>query len=245
MTETLLKNGFRIELEEGLFLRGEVTAIEDRNAKPVLIVSHGFRGHKDWGFWPYVSDWFAERGFYTVRFDFSRIGAKSSGLNDKLVQESSTFGRELLDLGAVFSAITHDRLPLATLADPERIYLLGHSRSAASCLVFAAEHSEVRKIVAWNGGSVPQPDLNGGSSEAAVDDWVRNRERYDIPARLAALQFRLSSSKPAATQTGSSKRTGRSAIRRRIRRSFQSPAPIIRSAYPILMKALLRTSMSR
>ena len=47
--EVLDHQKFRIELDDGSFLSGDVRTIKDGAAKPVLLIGHGFRGHKDWG----------------------------------------------------------------------------------------------------------------------------------------------------------------------------------------------------
>lgn len=44
------------------------------NLKPVIIFSHGFKGFKDWGHFPIVAQWFAEKGLAFVRFNFSHNG---------------------------------------------------------------------------------------------------------------------------------------------------------------------------
>lgn len=152
----VVKKDFRIDLENELFIRGEVTLVEEQIKKPVLVISHGFRGYKDWGFWPYVATWFAERGFYVVHFDFSRVGALNSGADEASVQKLSTVSRELSDLDAVLAHLREHKLPLAEQAETERITLLGHSRAGGSNIIFAAEHSYIGSVIAWNGGPSPR-----------------------------------------------------------------------------------------
>ncbi|MBY0013979.1 alpha/beta hydrolase family protein [Paenibacillus typhae] len=81
---TIAAESFRLPLENGLYLEGEVrvpsgTGGDEGDSKgrlPVVILSHGFRGHKDWAFWPESAGRLAESGFYTVSFNFSRIAAR-------------------------------------------------------------------------------------------------------------------------------------------------------------------------
>ena len=39
-----------------------------------VIFVHGFKGFKDWGFVPYLCNYFAEQGFFTITFNFSHNG---------------------------------------------------------------------------------------------------------------------------------------------------------------------------
>ena len=191
--QLLAIESFKIELGEGLFLKGEVKTVEDGAAKPVLVVSHGFRGHKDWGFWREVTSRFAEQGFYTVSFDFSRIGARNEGLDERIAAAASTVSRELLDLEALVARLREEGLPLAGQAAPERLAILGHSRSGGSSIIYASEHSEVRAVVVWNGGAVPnRPETAPGQvltlqEQAILADVDSNEERYDIAGKFASL----------------------------------------------------------
>ncbi|MEI7027088.1 alpha/beta hydrolase family protein [Paenibacillus sp. y28] len=187
MASTLVvRKEFHLDLVQGLFVHGEVKAVNDGTVKPVLIAAHGFRGHKDWGFWPYVTSWLAERGFYTVQFDFSRIGVKNSGGDEYAVQQASTFSRELADLGAVLERVLDRSLPLAEQSDPASITLLGHSRAGGSSIVFAAEHPEVSAVIAWNGGVSPAP-APASSHPVLREDIEKNKERFNTSRLLASL----------------------------------------------------------
>ncbi|WP_238540249.1 hypothetical protein [Paenibacillus mucilaginosus] len=52
MTQVLTVQEFTIFSPEGIPIHGIIHALEDGVRKPVLILSHGFRGFKEWGFWP-------------------------------------------------------------------------------------------------------------------------------------------------------------------------------------------------
>jgi pimeloyl-ACP methyl ester carboxylesterase len=181
-----VKKEFQIDLEGGLFLKGEVTLVEDGIAKPVLLISHGFRGSKDWGFWPYVASWFAERGFYVVHFDFSRVGALNRGADEITIQRLSTVSRELSDLEAILEHLNGSKLPLFEQAETDRIALLGHSRAGGSSIIFAAEHSHIGAVVAWNGG--PRPSAAPGNPNPFIaEDLEQNNQRFDTSILLASL----------------------------------------------------------
>jgi uncharacterized protein len=193
--QLLAAQGFKVELGDGLYISGEVKTIADGAAKPVLIVSHGFRGHKTWGFWPDVTNRFAEQGFYTISYDFSRISARNDALGEHVVAEASTVSTELLDLETIVAELLQGVLPLSKEADVERLFLLGHSRSGGSSIIFASEHDEVKAVAVWNGGgapSLPPREPNQPLSlleQALIDDAQSNVQRFDITEKFGQLQI--------------------------------------------------------
>ncbi|MCR2804684.1 alpha/beta hydrolase family protein [Paenibacillus soyae] len=191
--QTLRSESFEIPLSGGLKVRGRVKTQENGVRKPVVVVAHGFRGFQDWGFWPDVTERFAEAGLYAVSFDFSRIAASEEGLNDARVAEASTLSQDVLDLGAVVRQLWQGQLPLGQEADPARIALLGHSRSGGSSIVFANENPElVGAVIVWNGGPGPvkastDSDLTKVQLAVALD-YESNPERFDITSRFSGLR---------------------------------------------------------
>ncbi|EFM11845.1 conserved hypothetical protein [Paenibacillus curdlanolyticus YK9] len=199
--KTLIVQSFKLELGEGLTIEGEVKSRQDNVLKPVVIVNHGFRGHKDWAFWPEVTRQLAEEGFYTVSYNFSRIAAVRDGLTEQQIAEATTLSQEQLDLHAVTQALLNRELPLAEQADTNRIGLVGHSRAGGSVIVYAAEHpEEVQAIVVWNGGAGPVRQQEQAGKPAAEqaeklsvleatlhEDQLRNAERYALVERVEAL----------------------------------------------------------
>ena len=62
---------------------------ENIESAPCIICVHGFKGFKDWGFWPYTGKFFAENGFFVLTFNFSH-----NGIGDNLTEftELQKFG---------------------------------------------------------------------------------------------------------------------------------------------------------
>ncbi|AIQ20596.1 hypothetical protein H70357_30825 [Paenibacillus sp. FSL H7-0357] len=192
--ETLTIERFKLPLDNGLYLEGEVRVPPGELLKPVVLISHGFRGHKDWAFWPEISGRLAESGFYTVSFNFSRIAARSAtGLGPQELAETATLSRELEDLEQVLRSLQDGRLPLAEQANLKRLALLGHSRAGGGNIVFAAEHPEVQALVVWNGGSAPpRSQADGGPAltpqdYAVQEDVERNKGRFNLEEALRLL----------------------------------------------------------
>ncbi|MBW7474691.1 lysophospholipase [Paenibacillus oenotherae] len=184
---------FGIDLGGGHFIHGEVKAVDDGTVKPVLVLSHGFKGHKDWGFWPEVSRRFAEEGFYTISYDFARIHARNEGQDERVVAAVSTVSREVRDIEAVVNAVRKGELPFANEADPERLAILGHSRSGSSSIIYAAEHPGVGAVVVWNGGSTPALPAGGNGEQlsyhdqAIIADIESNEARFDVANKFQSL----------------------------------------------------------
>lgn len=192
---TIANEAFRIEVEGGLLLNGDVKVYESNEKLPVLVLAHGFRGAKDWSFWPEVSSRFAAAGFYTVRFDFSRIAAKgeASALDEQAVAAAHTVSQELSDLETVVRYVRDGRLPLASRADAERLAVLGHSRAGGSVIVLGAGQEEVKAVVVWNGGGSPNRPVAANdealtlAQQAILDDLAANAERFDVHRSFVAL----------------------------------------------------------
>ncbi len=187
---------FRIELEEGLHIDGDVRTFRDGIAKPALIIGHGFRGHKDWGFWPDIAGRFAERGFYAVSFNFSRIAAAAADPHGSRAAEASTVSREIADWEAVADVLLHKDLPLAASeADTSRLSLLGHSRAGTTGILFAAGQPAVQALIVWNGGGSPnRPVAEDGRAlslreQAIIGDLDRNADRFDVKRAFAGLSI--------------------------------------------------------
>src|SRR6202022_3075119 len=63
---------FFLESTEGLPIRGNVDLRAAR--APVLICVHGFKGFKNWGFWPETARRLSDAGYCVVRFNFAHSG---------------------------------------------------------------------------------------------------------------------------------------------------------------------------
>jgi pimeloyl-ACP methyl ester carboxylesterase len=101
---------------------------------PAVLVAHGFKGFKDWGMFPWISERLAEAGLRAIRFDFSHNGV-----------EARDFDR--LDLFLLDTATRHQQ-DLRALAEalPGPLGLLGHSRGGGDVILFAASEPRVRCV---------------------------------------------------------------------------------------------------
>ena len=149
----------------GGVLRGDVrrrldadSAEAGRLASSVIVVCHGFKGFKDWGFFPYLAESLARHtGATVVSFNFSGsgIGPDLENFTDLEGFAHNTFSREVSDLEAILDGVRAGRLGTVDLVPPESVGVIGHSRGAAAAIIVSAARPEVGAVVTWAGiGSV-------------------------------------------------------------------------------------------
>lgn len=164
-----------IERGQGRGAAGEVLSYDlhcpdTDGPHPLLVILHGFKGFKDWGFFPHAAERLCSAGLAALRLNFSHNGV---GLQD----EATSFTRldlfarnrprfERADLAAVLRALDAPKalnsqgsdaseleFPPALRArlDLERVGILGHSRGGPIAILAGAERN--CPVVTWN--SVP------------------------------------------------------------------------------------------
>jgi pimeloyl-ACP methyl ester carboxylesterase len=152
----------------------DATYRADGQAKPVLLFVHGFKGFKDWGHFPRVADFFAERGFVFVKLNLSHNGLVVGGTGD--LEDLEAFGRnnfslELDDIGQVIDALFAPGATPVPAAEMNlsRFFLAGHSRGGGLALLKAAEDPRVRALATW----AAIADVHPQWPQAVFDEWAR------------------------------------------------------------------------
>jgi uncharacterized protein len=141
---------FSFLTDEGLPIRGDLHL--PASPGPLVVCVHGFKGFKDWGFWPETARRLHAAGYAVVRFNFSHsgIGEDLEDFGEPALFESGTYSREVADLRAVLSWLSRGTAGDSRI-DLSRIGFLGHSRgSVASLAVAASGEFPVRSVVLWN-----------------------------------------------------------------------------------------------
>src|SRR5829696_7867016 len=93
----------------------DVRASHEPSARPAVIVLHGYKGFKDWGMFPRVSDRLAQAGFTVISPNLSGSGVDDSG--DFSLPEQfghNTFSAELQDIQLLVDAVFQGRLGVAS-----------------------------------------------------------------------------------------------------------------------------------
>ncbi|MCB9232196.1 MAG: prolyl oligopeptidase family serine peptidase [Bacteroidia bacterium] len=149
-----------------------------KEGRPLLIYVHGFKGFKDWGFIPFAGEFFAEKGYHFLTFNFSHNGVGEDLLEftelDKF--RNNTYSMEL-----------NETLEVAEMAalqgingsQPfEQIGLIGHSRGGGIALLAASESPYIKAVTTWaavSGFNLP--------SLAVVDRWRKTGSLEVINSR--------------------------------------------------------------
>ncbi len=197
---------FSILSSEGLPLRGDFEAAEKARALVVLV--HGFKGFKDWGFFPWLAQRLTQHRLVVCRFNMSRsgIGDDPEAFDRLDLFEHDTYSTQLRDLMTVVQH-AQERFPnLPT-------FLLGHSRGGGIAILGAAGVPNLRGVVAWSPiaradrwDEPTQRDWRERGvlevenqrtrqimrmSPVILDDYAANRERLDILAAAGNLSVPL------------------------------------------------------
>lgn len=119
---------------------------------PAVIIVHGFKGFKDWGFFPDLGRKLTDSGYVTICFNFSRNGIGLDLQNftelDKFAENN--YSHELADLEVILEAIKSSQIG-KRIINPEKLGVIGHSRGGAIAILCAAEHNEdFQTLITWS-----------------------------------------------------------------------------------------------
>jgi len=130
-----------------------------------IVVCHGFKGFRRWGFFPWLGERLAAAGWMSAVLDFSMNGIGKDPMEfDRLdLFERNTYSRELLDLGQVVDFVRGWGPQDAPLG------IVGHSRASVDVVVRAAEDPSLAAVVTWNGVGAPLR-----FSARQVEEWERD-----------------------------------------------------------------------
>ena len=160
---------------DGLPLRANLHR-PDAETGPLVLVAHGFKGFKDWGFFPWLADRLAASGLVALRFNFARCGVGDDPLEfDRLdLFRENSISREIEDLEDLTAQLT-DQPELAGVAT-DRFGLFGHSRGGAVSILFADREPRVAALATW--AAVCRIDRHFGAD--ALAQW-REQKVLAIP----------------------------------------------------------------
>ncbi len=190
-------------------IRGDVRSLGGRPPTRAVIICHGFKGFRNWGFFPSLARALARRGYAAVTFDFTRNGLGDDGVDFSALDRfaENTHSRNLDEIRLVIDAARSGKL-LAKA--PRKLALLGHSRGGGEAILSAAQTGRVDALVTWSAISSVDDRWgrrnveiwrNGGTALIANSrtgqdmpigpgfwqDIVDNAERLDILAHAARI----------------------------------------------------------
>jgi len=170
--DTMSKD-FILTTEKQDTLRITAYGVENLRLSPCLVFVHGFKGFKDWGFGPYIGNYFSSKGFFVLNFNFSH-----NGVGDSLTEfdepdrfAENTFSLEMDELSQLIDAYFTGFFGGTS---NDRLGLLGHSRGGGISLLTAVQKSEVKAVAVWS--SVSTLDRYSARQKEA---W-RNKGVFEI-----------------------------------------------------------------
>lgn len=162
---TIERSPFRITVP-GATLRGDAWLPDDPAPGAAIVVCHGFKGFKDWGFFPHVSETLAARtGTLVVSFNFEGSGVRESTeeFDDLPAFARNTFTKELIDLEVILDGLAVGRMGELEVPAATRFGLFGHSRGGATVILKAAVRRQVRALATW--ASIASAERYGAYAE--------------------------------------------------------------------------------
>jgi dienelactone hydrolase len=132
-------------------IRAEIHYREGIKEAPIIVICHGFKGFKNWAFFPVLAESLAYAGYVTLTFNFSRngIGADLNNFTELNLFENNTYSHELKDLKCVIDAIVTGQIG-RVLIDPEQIGLVGHSRGGGISILYSQKDPRIKALVTWS-----------------------------------------------------------------------------------------------
>jgi len=123
--------------------------VENLRLSPCLIFVHGFKGFKNWGFGPYIGNYFSSKGFFVLSFNFSHNGIGESLTEfDELDRfAENTFSLELDELSQLISAYLNGFFGGTSNTN---LGLLGHSRGGGISILTANQNPAVSAVAVWS-----------------------------------------------------------------------------------------------
>ncbi|MBP1992754.1 alpha/beta hydrolase family protein [Paenibacillus eucommiae] len=232
---------FRLMMDEDRIVRGDYFAARTQPAVATVVLCHGFKGFKDWGMFPHAAAELADTfDVITINFSYNGVGEGLLDFTELEKFAVQTYSRDLEDLGTVVRLIrsgafrSHfvqnqvvegivefqkaqieeqdEQIVHVNEEAREALFLIGHSRGAGVCYIYALDHpGEIDGVISWNG--ISDVDLlneemkkemrnsgraftyNGRTKQnmpldvEILQDMEANRERFDLQARIVGASF--------------------------------------------------------
>ncbi len=141
---------FELTGADGGPLWGDVRTAGGGGGRPPIVLCHGFKGNKDWGFLPMLADRLARAGMTVISFNFSGsgVGADGVGYPERERFARSTFSNDVADLGTICRALEAGNI-VDGLVGSSSYGLLGYSRGGGTAVLHAAANPAVRSLATW------------------------------------------------------------------------------------------------
>jgi dienelactone hydrolase len=193
-----------IPTADGFAVEGDLYTPPDNAPSAVVVLCHGFKGYRTWGFLPYVAGRLRDAGLAACALDFSFNGVASAVHPDSTTPKArpvpkrgpryarpdlfrmNTLAREIEDLALTLCGASENGLGGCVDASLP-IGLFAHSRGGVSAMVNASKNERVRALCTW---SAPDHPDHFTARQKAL--WRRYGE-YDFTDAVDGTRLSLSS----------------------------------------------------
>ena len=143
-----MKKDLVLKTKKDNILRISTFSSDEENSKYCLIYVHGFKGFKNWGFVPYLGEYFSNHGFFVVTFNFSHNGVGDSLTEfDELEKfAKNTISLEVEELNEIVDACYSSYF---TERKIQKLGLIGHSRGGGVSILAASQNKYVDALALW------------------------------------------------------------------------------------------------
>lgn len=149
---TTTDDNFTLPGSDNAPIRGDVYLPVGIGEPPLVVAVHGFKGFKDWGFFPWLGRSLADAGTAAAFINLSHSGVEQGDHFDRLdLFERDTWGKRRFDVQQVLNAAQTGRLTQKAAPNPGRLGLIGHSMGGGLALLMAAHDGRVRSLVTLAG----------------------------------------------------------------------------------------------
>jgi uncharacterized protein len=134
-------------LDDGQTLHADVRLPEGDAPRGAVVLLHGFKGFKDWGFFPWLAERLVASGMAAIvpNFSLNGVGGTGTSFTDLDGFARNTFSREQTEVDILVDALkSGEMLPVP----PSRLGLFGHSRGGGQAILAAVRH-DVDALVTW------------------------------------------------------------------------------------------------
>jgi uncharacterized protein len=181
--ELTKKKNLEIKGKHGKPILTDITFKEDDKPKQVILFCHGYKGFKDWGAWEKMGEFFADNGFFFVKFNFSHNGITPEDpleFRDIEAFGDNNYIKELDDLQSVVDWLLLPDFEHAVQLDVANINLIGHSRGGGIATIKASEDKRIARLVTFSSVS---DFASRFPEEKELEKWKEKGVSYIVNTR--------------------------------------------------------------
>jgi pimeloyl-ACP methyl ester carboxylesterase len=209
----LIEENFSLTHPNRLPIHCTLRLPQSRGPFRLVIAAHGFRGFKDWGFFPYLCESLCQSGFAALSFNHSHSGVRDNPFQitdlEQFSRNSTT--EELNDWDLLMDSVLLGNFPYANRIKLYSLGIAGHSRGGSYGILMGNRYPQIRAVVAWGAIQTFQRfsletrrqwrekgylEIEGNESEngarlnvSALDAVERNLDRLDVSRAMQTLSI--------------------------------------------------------